>query len=51
MDDMSYLLTEYALPSILFSLIASTVLLIGIYMIVYYYVRRINALSGVGGKE
>ncbi len=51
MNDLSYLFSEYAIPSILFSLIAGLIILMGIYFVVCGYVRKINALSGVGGKE
>ncbi len=49
--DETYLFTEYTIPSILFSMMAGVVILIGIYAVVYRYVKKINALSGVGGKE
>ncbi len=51
MADNSYLFMQYTLPSFLFSVVASMGLLLGILIVVYRYVRGINALSGVGGKE
>ncbi len=51
MGELSYLMKEYAMPSIVFSVLAGFVILLGIYIVVYGYVRNINALSGVGGKE
>ncbi len=47
MSDLTYLFSEYAMPSIIFSVMAGGIILMGIYLVVYGYVRHINALSGV----
>ncbi len=51
MTDFDYLAREYILPSLLVTLAAALVLMAAVYLFVLLYVRRINALSAVGGKE
>ncbi len=50
-SDTKILLTEYFLPSFAFAVIAGVFLLFVLFLFVDSYVKRINALSGVGGKE
>ncbi len=50
-SDTRSLLTEYFLPSFVFAVIAGIFLLMVLFLFVDGYVKRINALSGVGGKE
>ena len=51
MTDFDYLAREYILPSLLVTLAAALVLMAVVYLFVLLYVRSINALSAVGGKE
>lgn len=51
MEDFGFLFGEYAVPSFLFALAAGALILAVLYFFIGAYVRRINALSGVGGKE
>ncbi len=50
-SDTKILLTEYFLPSFVFAVLAGVFLLFVLFLFVDSYVKRINALSGVGGKE
>lgn len=45
------LITAYLAPSFTFALIESVILLIVCYLFITVYISKINALSGVGGKE
>ncbi len=49
--DIKTLLTEYFVPSFCFAIVAGMILLVVLFLFVDGYVNRINALSGVGGKE
>ena len=51
MEDFGFLFGEYVVPSFLFALAAGALILTALYFFIGGYVRRINALSGVGGKE
>ena len=51
MEDFGFLFGEYAVPSFLFALAAGALIMAVLYFFIGAYVRRINALSGVGGKE
>ncbi len=51
MADAHFLLRHYALPTLGTTLIPLAILLIMIRCAIQLYVKRINALSGVGGKE
>ena len=51
MADFGFLLKTYILPAVLITLAAVTVLMACVYAFVLLYVRRINALSAVGGKD
>jgi len=51
LEDFSFLFTRYILPSATLSAGMGTVILLFVFGIVAFYVRKINALSGVGGKE
>ena len=41
----------YMLPAMIFTAVIAVFILICAYMFISVYVRRINALSAVGGKE
>ncbi len=47
----SYLISEYLIPSLCFSLIAALALLTILYVVVLFYTHRIRPLYDVGGKE
>ncbi len=49
--DLSFLFERYVVPSALLSALAAVVILLLLFCIVYFYVSKINALSGIGGKE
>jgi len=51
MQDFHHLLIEYIIPSISFALLAGALLMIILYVLVSIYIKNINALSEVGGKE
>ena len=51
MTDFSFLFARYILPSFAISAGMALIILLLIWGIVFLYVRKINALSGVGGKE
>ncbi len=51
LEDFAFLFTQYIIPSAAFSALAVSGILFLIFGIVFIYIRRINALSGVGGKE
>ena len=51
MEDFSFLFVRYILPSIAISAGMALIILLLIWGIIFLYIRKINALSGVGGKE
>ncbi|MBQ3490248.1 MAG: hypothetical protein IJA86_06640 [Clostridia bacterium] len=51
LEDFSFLFIRYILPSAVFSALAAVLILLLIFGIVFIYISKINALSGVGGKE
>ena len=51
LEDFDFLFTRYIIPSTALSALAAVLILLLIFGIVAFYVRKINALSGVGGKE
>ena len=51
MEDFGFLFEKYVVPSFLFALAAGALILAVLYFFIGAYVRRINALSGIGGKE
>ena len=51
MEDLSFLFVRYILPSFAISAGMALIILLLILGIVFLYTRKINALSGVGGKE
>ena len=51
LEDFSFLFIRYILPSVLLSAFAASLILLLIFGIVFIYISKINALSGVGGKE
>ena len=51
LEDFSFLFMRYILPSATLSAGMGAVILLLVFGIVAFYVRKINALSGVGGKE
>ena len=50
-SDFSYLLREYITPSVVTSCVVAVGMMALIFSIIIVYVKRINALSEVGGKE
>lgn len=46
-----HLIEAYLVPSLMFATVESTILLVVCYLFIAVYVSKINALSGVGGKE
>lgn len=51
MGDFRFLFGEYIAPSFLFALAAGVLIMAALYFLIGAYVRKINALSEVGGKE
>ena len=51
LENFSFLFVRYILPSAVLSALAAVLILLLIFGIVFSYVSKINALSGVGGKE
>ncbi len=51
MTDLSYMFETYMLPAMIFTAVIAVLILICAYMFISVYVRGINALSAVGGKE
>ena len=51
LEDFDFLFTRYIIPSTALSALAAALILLLIFGIVYTYIDKINALSGVGGKE
>lgn len=50
-SDFSYLLREYITPSVLISCAVAMGMMVLLFTIIMLYVKKINALSEVGGKE
>ena len=50
-EDFSFLFERYLVPSLLLSALAAVLILLLVFVFVSFYIRKINALSGVGGKE
>ena len=51
MTDFPYLLKEYIMPACFITLSVIAAVMPFIYLFIYFYVKKINALSAVGGKE
>ena len=51
LENFSFLFVRYILPSTALSALAAVLILLLIFGIVFRYISKINALSGVGGKE
>lgn len=51
LEQFGFLFREYVIPALIFAMIAGLLIVAALYLFVGEYVRRINALSGVGGKE
>ena len=51
LEDFDFLFTRYIIPSTALSALAAVLILLLVFGFVSFYIRKINALSGVGGKE